>query len=65
MLTLVQVDLGTAHGMGCSQSTQVPVVHKTVDHRLPFTASQVDEIQTFWLNVKRKFEDTARDMLLR
>ena len=52
-------------GMGCSHGTTQPRVVKALDPRVPFTAAELDTVRAFWCHVKRKFEDTAREMLIR
>ena len=50
--------------MGCYNGTQLPK-NSILDSRLPFSVAEVEEIKAVWDLVKRKFEETAREMLIR
>ena len=51
--------------MGCSQASHVVVTKNDIDSRIPFNRTQIEEIQDFWEMVKRKFEDTAKENMIR
>lgn len=55
-------------GGGCSSNgTQVAVSGPQIDMdpRVPLTRTELEDIRTAWSYVKRKFEDTARENLIR
>ena len=51
--------------MGCSHASNVVVAKNDIDSRIPFNRTQIEEIQDFWEMVKRKFEDTAKENMIR
>lgn len=57
--------LGVGCVMGCSNGHPVAGQNVPFDSRVPFTPAEIDDIQTFWDIVKRRFEDTAMENLIR
>ena len=53
--------------MGCSNSRTSSVMSRrmSVASRKPFNKAQIAEIRAIWEKVKRKFEETAKEMLIR
>ena len=55
--------------MGCSNGkvvvTDDTIEHQMLDARVPLTKAQVEDVQSFWDYVKRRFEDTAVENLIR
>ena len=51
--------------MGCSNGKleTVPVCYP--DNRVPFTKEEIEDLQDVWGMIKHRFEDAAKDNLMR